>query len=440
MQYRIRYRGRYEKRTESIILTGLSSSSMPEFTLGERLLLHLYNFRSINLADYYNIPWDITQDGIATSLRISRAHASLELKKHKEKGNVNEAQVRIYGGKVRRFAYTLTENGLKAAMDVEEKARNAGIDVRTLIDLKKQDSSALLDNLGGKDRMALGVACALRISVPADSLPPHDRSTIPMEPSGYTSIVPELRNRILAAADPEEIRLWDSYAADYYDKDGQHSAITDEDCRMVERTYHLLRAGRYVDACKVIERNLYAMILSDDRGFYETVRDVPLESVKDRYLADFLTLRAELALSQNDLKTAREASERLVTIDGGQEYGYACLTECLILRKKDSEAAEMIRKVNGSGNALGMVKLAETYLDLGEIDKAEEQMDAAVRIISDNNIAAVAQRFLVQARIDAAKGQTDDANRHISKAYFSTNEIGKRNVKAIAKDLGLTIS
>ena len=100
----------------------------------------------------------------------------------------------------------------------------------------------------------------------------------------------------------------------------------------------------------------------------------------------------------------------------------------------------MIRKVNGSGNALGMVKLSEAYLDLGEIDKAEEQMDAAVRIISDNNIAAVAQRFLVQARIDAAKGQTDDANRHISKAYCSTNEIGKRNVKAIAKDLGLKIS
>ena len=229
-------------------------------------------------------------------------------------------------------------------------------------------------------------------------------------------------------------------AADYYDIDGQHSAIEDEDCRAVERTYHLLRAGRYVDACKVIERHLYAMVLSDDREFYETVRDVPTDSIKDRFMADFLTLRAELALSQNDLKTAREASEKLVTVEGGQEYGYACLTECLILRKQDRDAADMIKKVNGSGNALGMVKLAEAYLDLGDLQKAEEEMDAAVRIISDNNVAAVAQRFLVQARIDAAKGLTDDANRHISKAYVSTNEIGKRNVKAVAKSLGLSIS
>ena len=58
---------------------------MPEFTVGERILLHLYNYRTVDLNDYFNIPWDITQDGISTSLRISRAHASLELKKQKEK-------------------------------------------------------------------------------------------------------------------------------------------------------------------------------------------------------------------------------------------------------------------------------------------------------------------------------------------------------------------
>ena len=40
------------------------------------------------------------------------------LKKHKDRGNVNESQVRIYGGKVRRLAYTLTENGMKAAAEL----------------------------------------------------------------------------------------------------------------------------------------------------------------------------------------------------------------------------------------------------------------------------------------------------------------------------------
>ena len=413
---------------------------MPEFTVGERILLHLYNYRTVDLNDYFNIPWDITQDGISTSLRISRAHASLELKKQKEKGYIKDSLVRIYGGKVRRLAYELTELGIKTAVELQEKAKGAGIDVRTLTDVRRQDASVVLENLRDGDRFALGVACAFRVAVPMDALPSHEKSAIPTDVGGFTSITPDLKGRVMRAAGKDEIREWHSYAADFYADRGQYSTIPDEDCRMVERAYHLLLAERYIDACKVIEKNPYVMMLSDDKGFYEVVRDVPLDSIKDRFKVDFLMLKAELALSQRDLKTARETSEILTGIEEGQGYGYACLTECLILRGKGSEAKDTISLVNSSRNVFGMLKLAEAYVDLNDIPNAEEQLELARKYISDNNVTAVSQMFLVEARIDAAKGNIDDANRHISKAYNATNEIGRNNIRAVAKNLGLSIS
>ncbi len=412
---------------------------MPEFTVGERVLLHLYNYRTVNLDDYFNIPWDITQDGISTSLRISRAHASLELKKLKERGNIKDALVRIYGGKVRRLAYSLSENGLRKALELVERAENAGIDVRTLTDMKKQDTLPMLDSMRDDDRLALGVACAYRVAMPMDALPPHDRSVIPTDVEGFTSIVPELRNRVLKAAPADEIREWHNIAFNYFDKNGQNSTIPDEDLRVIEKTYHLLMAGRYVDACKLIEKNPYTMMLTDDRGLYEAVRDVPIESIKDRFRTGFLTVRAELALSQNDLKTAREASEALIAGGEGEEYGYACLTKCLVLRKMTKEAQDTISKINGSGNALAMVLIADAYVDLEDIPKAEEQLERARRFISENNEAATAKMFLVEARIFAAKGQIEDGNRVITKAFRSTDAIARGSIRAVSRNLGLTI-
>ena len=347
--------------------------------------------------------------------------------------------MRIKGGKVRRIAYSLNEKGLKAAMDLEDKVNAAGLDMKSLIDFKKQDPTQVLEGLNEGDRKALGIACAFRLSVPVNVLPEHARNVVPADVNGRTTITPELRNRILSAAKGDELGEWHSYAADYFDRYGRESAIEDEDSRKVERVYHLVKAGRIRDAHKIVADNLYAMLLSDDRGLYEAVRDLPDADIKPKYMLELMILRTELALSQNDLKTARESAEKLITIEGGEEYGFACLAECLMLRRKEDEAKDVISKINKSGNALGMLKLAEIYLDLEEIDRAEEQFAAASKIVSDNNLAAVVEKFKVEARIDAARGRTDDAVRHLSKAYVSTNAVGKANLKVLGNSLGLRI-
>ena len=99
----------------------------------------------------------------------------------------------------------------------------------------------------------------------------------------------------------------------------------------------------------------------------------------------------------------------------------------------------MVSRVNRSENALGMLKLAEIYLDLGDVEKAESQFGIASKMVSDNNLAAVTQKFMVEARIDAERGRMDDAARHMSKAYYATNDIGRKNLKAISDMLGLKI-
>lgn len=410
---------------------------MAEFTIGERLLLHLYTYRSVDPNDYYNIPWDLTQDGISTSLRISRAHASIELKKQKEKGNVIETLVRIQGGKVRRMAYSLNNNGLKAAIMIEEKAKKAGVDIKTLLDMKKQDPAEVLEGLPNGDRFALGVACAFRLSVPLDVLPPHERSVIPADVTNRTTIVQELRVKLFSAADPDEIREWHNFIANYYDSTGQHSVIPNEDDRALEMAYHLFKAGRVIDGCKVVSAKLFDLMYIDDREFFETVKSIPLDSIRPKYKSDFLMLLAELALSQRDLKTARETAEVMTGTEGLEEYGYACLAECLIMRNMKNEAIETIDMINGSGNVLGMLKLAEVYLDLDDADNAEAQMNRASGLLSENNLAAGVQRHMLMARIHAARGEMQDAARHLSKAFESADDTGKKHVKSLKKRLGL---
>jgi hypothetical protein len=84
-------------------------------TIRERALLHLNRFPDVNPSELFNIPFDLTQDGIASVLGISRAHASLELKKLKETGKLDYWQAHIKGSGTKRKAYYLLPEGFAEA-------------------------------------------------------------------------------------------------------------------------------------------------------------------------------------------------------------------------------------------------------------------------------------------------------------------------------------
>lgn len=59
---------------------------MSGLTVGERIILYVGRYQKHK--DSFDVPFDVSQDGIAGSLGISRAHAAIELKKLRECGDV----------------------------------------------------------------------------------------------------------------------------------------------------------------------------------------------------------------------------------------------------------------------------------------------------------------------------------------------------------------
>ena len=58
----------------------MTTITIRDVTVKERILLHLSKFSAVQPGQEYNVPFDLTQDGIAVVAGITRAHASLDLK------------------------------------------------------------------------------------------------------------------------------------------------------------------------------------------------------------------------------------------------------------------------------------------------------------------------------------------------------------------------
>ena len=88
---------------------------MTNLSVKQRMVVHLERYKSVNPNEEYNLPWEMTQDGIATALLISRAHTSIELKNLRDKGLVMEWLAHVRGGRNKRKVYSLTKIGIKEA-------------------------------------------------------------------------------------------------------------------------------------------------------------------------------------------------------------------------------------------------------------------------------------------------------------------------------------
>jgi len=104
-----------------------------ELTVSERILFHLNNY--VKFEDKYEVPFDITQDGISQSCSISRAHAAIELKKLKASGIIEERLSHVRRGKARRKVYFLTQTGKARSAKVVQYVKDN--DIRPMVDPAK---------------------------------------------------------------------------------------------------------------------------------------------------------------------------------------------------------------------------------------------------------------------------------------------------------------
>ncbi|HLQ42490.1 MAG TPA: hypothetical protein VK189_06510, partial [Thermoplasmata archaeon] len=97
------------------------AEGVPSVTVGERILVHLSGF--LRHADSYECPVEMTQDGIAGALLLSRAHVALELKRLKSTGKVQERMAHVANARSRRKVYELTPAGQEISRRMREHAR-----------------------------------------------------------------------------------------------------------------------------------------------------------------------------------------------------------------------------------------------------------------------------------------------------------------------------
>ena len=105
------------------------------FTKAELVILQLNRFGNIAFEEL-NMPYGMTQDGIATALCISRAHASIELKKILNKGLVDVYQAHVMHRPKKINVYLLTSDGRRRANDLVRKAKEEAIDINSLFSVR----------------------------------------------------------------------------------------------------------------------------------------------------------------------------------------------------------------------------------------------------------------------------------------------------------------
>src|SRR3989454_11684174 len=100
---------------------------LPSVTVGERILVHLSGL--LRHADLDECPVEMTQDGIANALLLSRAHVALELKRLKSTGKVQERMAHVANARSRRKVYELTPAGQEISRRMGGHARARAIEI-----------------------------------------------------------------------------------------------------------------------------------------------------------------------------------------------------------------------------------------------------------------------------------------------------------------------
>lgn len=378
--------------------------SIESATIRERAVLHLSRFPNMTPTEMFNVPFDLTQDGIASVLGISRAHASLELKKLKEMGKVDDWQAHIKGAGTRRRVYYLLPEGLTDAAVLKKRLESSGVVIDALLDMKRCDPGIMWENLTVKDRETFGFACVFRVPVPRKSLPETNSGVIPADIYGMTCISEAVREKYISMADPEKVKVWHSRAADWWmdtDKDDQ------------ERLYHLVKAGRSTEACKLIVRKAEAFLENSNEDLHSVIRET---ATIPKYAETVYYIRARVAMECGDINDALECADLLA--ENKKNDAALIRAEAHMLAgdawKGFEVASSMFKESPSSRTALIASKC---LLKMKKYEEAAAFLNSSSEVLSSNNDASgIDEMLLLRAGIAYGRGKTDEALSYLSKA------------------------
>jgi len=120
-------------------------------TVEEKILIHLIQY--MNFYDQWEVPFDITQEGIAGSIGIARCNVSRAMKKLISKGFIEEKIAHVKGADRRRKVYFLTHTGHTPANQIYKYLSEYPVVFRLLNGTQKETRlSKLREELENKPR------------------------------------------------------------------------------------------------------------------------------------------------------------------------------------------------------------------------------------------------------------------------------------------------
>lgn len=385
---------------------------MSSLTVAERIILHLSRF--IEYENEFDVPMDISQDGISQALRISRAHAAVEVKKLKESGELTEKLAHVKGGKSRRKSYFLTPAGLIHSRKLSEFAEKEGIDILPLLDFKRCDPDQLWESFDPQQQLVFGQACVFRVPFPREVLPETSQSILPLDSEGRISVPEKIRVAILGLMDPEVKREWESSAADYWLKNNNYR----------ERLHHLLQAGRNREACMLTrdQKELWLNTADDDlHDMLTTIKTIP-----DKYLSGVHEVQAIVAMAVGDLVRLSSVLDEMMEFPEERHLALMIRGEMLIGEGEEASGLESLLEAKEllNGTSINLeCQIVRALCGLRRFDEAEHVLKNLLREnVEKSSAEGTDVIYYHMGLVLSRRGEPDEAIRYLSKGIGMAGE------------------
>lgn len=339
---------------------------MKEITNHDRISAHLFRYNYIRSDIEFDAPFEITQDGIAMGIGVSRGHSNIILRRMEENNEiiVGLSSIKDSNRSAKRKIYLLSEYGKNLFKARVKELKESGTDVEDLV--KGIDRYRLEDirRITGDRMDDLGCMAVLRVKVRKEDVP-LESPLVPIIRQSYAVMKDSIRKIIITEASPIEIRRWHSKAADW---------CMDHDADIKERLHHLVSSFRDREAMRIARNQKYMLMDNPDQDLSNSLGALALRSER----SDIIETATRIALEVGDLQMADDLSAKLLHIDPPKGRGLRC--ELLLKRSQSEEALTLARyHYNGdvdTGLVLGMCLLETSHFEdaIECLERTKERM------------------------------------------------------------------
>ena len=362
-------------------------------TVKQKIMLHLMHYTNTP-ANSFNVSYDMTQDGISGSVGITRAHASMELKKLQQMGIVVTWKAHMLGSSSKRLAFALSPKGAEDAKCLYQFLRKNGIVPEMLLNMQHCNPSELWETLSESDRDVLGMACVLRVKIPRNDLPHMNAGTIPVDNNGLVTIPPGAARNYLSFATVNRLRCWHNWAADYWMAHGNYE----------ERLYHLVMANRMKEAGRCVSIHHLDLEACRSPSLLKLLKKIVPEPENS---ADVYALAARVALGVNDAHEAIRMADRLASVS---DTGWRSLKATAFARLgKIDEAKQLaITALAIENDPEAAMALAEICAKNNDLDGANTYSEKAAELTALSNKRRAGKKDDQEAEDEASDGNSGE--------------------------------